>query len=275
MTASENAGGVGNNGQPVRVEIKNKHFTRHDGNETQVLHDVAFEVRRGELVALTGPSGCGKTTLLKLIAGLDHDYEGRISLPKPRDGELELAYAFQEPCLLPWRTVRQNVRLAMSTESAPDEQQKRITALLDDMGLSHAADNYPLSLSAGMAQRAALARAFAVEAPLLIMDEPFSSIDERTAVHLRKLLLSQLQTCPRTVLFVTHNLREALFLSDRLLILSQRPATLLADLALQPARDGAQDGGQSKHPGRHLGRRAEDVERLHGEMLRRFPDVLG
>ncbi len=271
MTPTETTGG----GQPVRVEIKNKRFIRYDGGETPVLHDVAFEIRRGELVALTGPSGCGKTTLLKLIAGLDRDYEGEVSLPEPRKDELELSYAFQEPCLLPWRTVRQNVQLAMPAELPPGEQQKRITALLDDMGLSHAADNYPPSLSTGMAQRTALARAFAVEAPLLIMDEPFSSIDERTAIHLRKLLLSQLQTHSRMVLFVTHNLREALFLSDRLLVLSQRPATLLADLPLQPARDRAQGDDQSDHQNDCLGRRAEDVERLHDEMLRRFPDVLG
>lgn len=271
MTPAETNGG----GRAVRVEIKSKRFTRHDGGETPVLRDVAFEVRRGELAALTGPSGCGKTTLLKLIAGLDRDYEGKVSLPEPRDNELALSYVFQEPCLLPWRTVRQNVQLAMTSELPPQQQQQRIAALLGDMGLSSAADGYPPSLSAGMAQRAALARAFAVEAPLLIMDEPFSSIDERTAIHLRKLLLSQLRTYPRTVLFVTHNLREALFLSDRLLILSQRPATLLADLPLDPARDDARDdtrgGGQSGN----LGRRAEDVERLHNDMLRRFPEILG
>ena len=267
MTSAEKINGE----QPVHVDIKSKKFIRHDGGETPVLHDVAFEIQRGELVALTGPSGCGKTSLLKLIAGLDRDYEGEISLPEPRDGELDLSYAFQEPCLLPWRTVRQNVQLAMSAGLPPDEQQKRGTMLLEDMGLSHAADNYPPSLSAGMAQRAALARAFAVEAPLLIMDEPFSSIDERTAIHLRKLLLSQLQTSSRMVLFVTHNLREALFLSDRLLILSQRPATLVANLPLPPTRSDAEEDTINGT----LKRQAKEVERLHDEMLRRFPEILG
>ena len=257
--------------QQVRVDIKSKKFIRHNSDEIPVLHDVAFEIRCGELVALTGPSGCGKTTLLKLIAGLDHDYEGAISLPEPRDGELDLSYVFQEPCLLPWRTVRQNVQLVMSAELPPGERQRRGTMLLDDMGLSHAADGYPPSLSVGMAQRAALARAFAVEAPLLIMDEPFSSIDERTAIHLRKLLLSQLRNRSRMVLFVTHNLREALFLSDRLLILSQRPATLIADLPLPPAQGDAGEGGADDA----LKRRARDIERLHDEMLRRFPEILG
>lgn len=267
MTSAEKVNGE----QSVRVDIKSKNFIRHDGSETPVLRGVSFEIQRGELVALTGPSGCGKTTLLKLIAGLDHDYEGEISLPEPRDSELDLSYAFQEPCLLPWRTVRQNVELVMPAGLPPEEQQKRGTMLLDDMGLSHAADNYPPSLSAGMAQRAALARAFAVEAPLLIMDEPFSSIDERTAIHLRKLLLSQLQTHSCMVLFVTHNLREALSLSDRLLILSQRPATLVANLPLPPARGDAKEDTTSGT----LKRPAKDIERLHNEMLLRFPEILG
>ncbi len=247
---------------PIRVEIKSKSFAR-DGAETPVLRDVRFEMRDEELVVLTGPSGCGKTTLLKLIAGLDPDYRGSISLPQPHGDELALSYAFQEPCLLPWRTVRENIQLVLSPTLSPAQQRERIEWLLDKMELSHAADNYPPSLSVGMARRVALARAFAVKAPLLIMDEPFSSIDERTAIRLRKLLLSQLQTSPRAVLFVTHNLREALFLADRLLLLSQRPATLIADLSLQPPKNNG------------AGRPTKTVEHLHSEILQQFPDILG
>ncbi len=248
---------------PMRVDIEHKSFTQHDGGETVVLQNVAFEMRPRELVVLTGPSGCGKTTLLKLIAGLDRDYRGNISLPQPHGDQLTLSCMFQEPRLLPWRTVRENVQLVLPPTLSPTQQHDRIEWLLDNMELSYAADSYPPSLSMGMARRAALARAFAVETPLLIMDEPFSSIDERTAIRLRKLLLSQLQTSPRTMLFVTHNLREALFLADRLLLLSQRPSTLVADRLLQPARSNGS------------GRPADLVERLRDETLKQFPDILG
>ncbi len=255
--------GANSGAAPMRVRIERKCFTQRGGGETPVLQDVAFEMQAEELVVLTGPSGCGKTTLLKLIAGLDHDYRGAVSLPQPHGDQLALSCMFQEPRLLPWRTVRENVQLVLPPALPPAQQRDRIEWLLDGMELSHAADNYPPSLSMGMARRAALARAFAVETPLLIMDEPFSSIDERTAIRLRKLLLSQLQASPRTVLFVTHNLREALFLADRLLLLSQRPATLVADRSLQPARS---DG---------RGRTAAVVERLRAETLEQFPNILG
>ena len=245
---------------PLRVEIGYKRYARPDGGETTVLQDVAFEMRNEELVVLSGPSGCGKTTLLKLIAGLDRDYRGTVSLPPPRGAPLPLSCMFQEPRLLPWRTVRENIELVLP----PERRRDRVEQLLGDMELLHAADNYPPSLSMGMARRAALARAFAIEeTPLLLMDEPFSSIDERTAIRLRKLLLSQLRASPRMVLFVTHNLREALCIADRLLLLSPCPATLIANRRLEPARE----------PG--AGRPAGVVERLRSETLERFPDVLG
>ena len=243
----------------MHVRVERKCFNRPDGGIATVLQDVAFDVQTEELVVLTGPSGCGKTTLLKMVAGLDRDYLGEISLPRPRGDQPALSCMFQEPRLLPWRTVRENIQLVLP----PGEHHERIEWLLDNMELLHAADNYPSCLSMGMARRAALARAFAIEAPLLIMDEPFSSIDERTAIRLRKLLLSQLQISPRTVLFVTHNLREALFIADRLLLLSRCPATLVADQRLHPPRNEGH------------GRTAEAIEHLRVETLKQFPDILG
>ncbi len=245
-------------GATLHIDITAKTFTRHDGEAVPVLRDIRFDIGSRERVVLTGPSGCGKTTLLNLIAGLDRDFDGAVTLPEHRGDGLPLSYVFQDPCLLPWRTVRENIRLALPE---PAQSGERITWLLEKMDLASAADSYPQTLSTGMSRRVALARGFVVDAPLLLMDEPFSSIDERTAVRLRKLLLSQLESTPCTVLFVTHNLREALFLGDRLLILSGRPATLAADL---PLASGA--GKQGRTPA--------EVERLHTEIIGKFPEIL-
>lgn len=253
------------------IDIAAKTFTRHDGAAVPVLRDVRFGIGGRELVVLTGPSGCGKTTLLNLIAGLDADFDGQITLPEHRGDGLPLSYIFQEPCLLPWRTVRENIRLALSS---PAQSGERIAWLLETMGLAGAADSYPQTLSTGMSRRVALARGFVVNAPLLLMDEPFSSIDERTAVRLRKLLLSQLESTPCTVLFVTHNLREALFLGDRLLILSGRPATLAADLPLASGDEGSAARG-AEASAKERGRTAAEIERLHTEITGKFPEILG
>lgn len=258
-------------GAALHIDIAAKTFTRHDGAAVPVLRDVRFQIGGRELVVLTGPSGCGKTTLLNLVAGLDDDFQGRITLPEHRGDGLPLSYIFQEPCLLPWRTVRENIRLALPS---PEQSGERIAWLLETMGLAAAADSYPQTLSTGMSRRAALARGFVVNAPLLLMDEPFSSIDEPTAVRLRKLLLSQLESVPCTVLFVTHNLREALFLGDRLLILSGRPATLAADLPLASGGAGSAEESVEGETGKR-GRTAAEIERLHAEITGKFPGVLG
>ena len=241
---------------PLRVQIKDKTFSRDHDQQSQILCDVEFTLQKTELVIITGPSGCGKTTLLNLIAGLDRDYQGTISLPPHHQNDLALSYVFQEPRLLPWRTVRENITLAMKK---PD-QQERVTWLLEKMKLQHAANQYPKTLSLGMCRRVALARAFAPQAPLLLMDEPFSSIDELTAVQLRRLLLSQLELMPRTVLFVTHNLREALTLGDRLLILANQPTTLVSNMSLSIP---------------HKERSADTIEQQYKKVQQQFPDVLG
>ena len=244
-----------NNTAPLRVSVENKDFVNYDGEKNEILRNIQFTVRSTELVVITGPSGCGKTTLLNLIAGLDKDYHGDIVLPPRTEDSLPLSYVFQDSRLLPWRTVKENVSLVLSSP----QQQEQVTWLLEQMKLSHTADHYPATLSLGMCRRVALARAFAVNAPLMLMDEPFSSIDEMTAIQLRELLLSQLEIIPRTVLFVTHNLREALFLGDRLLILAQSPATLIADLPLF-------DQSEPRTP--------ETIEHRYKEILRQFPNIL-
>ena len=187
----------------------------------EVLDRIQLEVATGETVALIGASGCGKTTLLNLIAGLDRGFAGRIE----RGPDIRLAYVFQEPRLLPWRTVAQN--LALVLPEAPDTR-GRIVRALAEVGLEGSAELYASRLSLGMARRVALARAFVVEPSLLLLDEPFVSLDEPTAQRLRFLLLDLLDRHRTTALFVTHSLHEAIMVADRLLFLSAAPARVMA-----------------------------------------------
>jgi NitT/TauT family transport system ATP-binding protein len=203
---------------PLEVEISEKTFRSSQGVSIVALRDLSFEVRQGEFVCLLGPSGCGKTTTLRILLGLDRDFSGKISLP---DGATyRTAAVFQEPLLLPWRTVEENIRLTLPSplkETALDE-------LLQILGLSGLEMLYPAELSLGLARRVALARAFATEPAILFLDEPFASLDEPTAERLRGLLMTVWSARPTTALMVTHNLREALLLADRIIVLSPRPA---------------------------------------------------
>ena len=205
----------------LEVNIAEKTFNSAQGVAVTALRDLSFEVRQGEFACLLGPSGCGKTTTLRILLGLDRDFSGSFRLPQ--GGSNRIAAVFQEPTLLPWRTVEQNVRLALPK----DRRDADLDWLFRDLGLAGMRSLYPSELSLGLARRAALARAFAVEPTMLFLDEPFVSLDEQTAGRLRHLLLSVWSARPTTALMVTHNLREALMLSDRIVVLSPRPAHVL------------------------------------------------
>jgi NitT/TauT family transport system ATP-binding protein len=209
------AGGSG----PLEVRIKRKAYRTTSGQSLEVLQDIDFSLRSGEVGALVGPSGCGKTTTLRIIAGLDADFEGTIV--RPNEGRLGMV--FQEPRLLPWRTVEQNVRLA-----APQVDDEELTTLFAVLGLATHRAHYPGELSLGLARRVALARAFAVEPDLLLLDEPFVSLDDALAVRLRNELATLVDRRRVTTLLVTHNIDEAVRLADRLFVLSARPARILA-----------------------------------------------
>lgn len=219
----------------VTVNIRGKSYPAAAGVPAhQALAALDFTLARREFVAVSGPSGCGKTTLLHMVAGLDRDFSGTIRTASHEDGRPpRIGYVFQNPRLLPWRTVRENVLVALQPEQDPEIADR----LIEAVGLAPARNAYPSRLSGGMARRAALARAFAVEPDLLLMDEPFVSLDPDAAGHLRALLLQLWQARPTTVLFVTHELREALILADRLLLLSGPPARLLAALPVGIPRD--------------------------------------
>jgi NitT/TauT family transport system ATP-binding protein len=208
----------------LTVAISEKWFPPvGDAPAKHALGEIAFAVAPGDVLALIGPSGCGKTTLLNLIAGLDRSFRGRIDLAPDR----RLAYVFQEPRLLPWRTVEDNVRLVLDGGAEDDA---RVGAVLAQVGLGAAAKLFASRLSLGMARRAALARAFVIEPGLLLLDEPFVSLDERTAGRLRLLLRELLTLHHTTAILVTHNLREATMLARRLILLSASPGRLIGDV---------------------------------------------
>jgi ABC-type nitrate/sulfonate/bicarbonate transport system ATPase subunit len=209
------------------VSIKQKSFRAASGGQLKVLDDFAFSLAEGEVAALVGPSGCGKTTLLRIIAGLDRDFDGSVTLP----AHGTLGMVFQEPRLLPWRTVEQNVRLA-----APQATDSSLDTLFHTLGLAAHREHYPGELSLGLARRVALARAFAVEPDLLLLDEPFVSLDAALAARLREELAELVSRRPVTTLLVTHDVDEAIGLADRLLLLSVSPARVLAQVPVARPR---------------------------------------
>jgi ABC-type nitrate/sulfonate/bicarbonate transport system ATPase subunit len=214
-------------GDRLEVGIKHKSFSAASGGSLHVLGELTFGLDAGEVAALVGPSGCGKTTLLRIVAGLDRDFEGSVTLP----AHGTLGMVFQEPRLLPWRTVEQNVRLA-----APRATDAAIDALFRTLGLTAHRALYPGELSLGLARRVALARAFAVEPDLLLLDEPFVSLDDALAARLRDELAELVNRRPITTLLVTHNVDEAIGLADRLLLLSASPARVLAEMPVERPR---------------------------------------
>jgi ABC-type nitrate/sulfonate/bicarbonate transport system ATPase subunit len=221
----------------LRVEVRRKAFGPIGGAAARpVLRNLAFDCAPGSFTAITGPSGIGKTTLLNLVAGLDTDFEGHVE----RRATARIGYVFQEPRLLAWRTVEENVRLAMESARPPPDPSV-LDELLAAAGLADARLVFPGRLSLGMARRASLVRAFAILPDLLLMDEPFVSLDERTAERLRELLRLLLWRRPATVLFVTHDLREAIRLAGRLLVLNGSPAQLVADLPIALSAEERRD----------------------------------
>ncbi len=216
----------------LRLEIRRKAY---DSGLT-ALENVRLELESGEFVALVGPSGAGKTTLLNILSGLDREFDGAVSAdgrslhrngaPGPR-----VAYIFQEPRLMPWLTVLENVRLVLGGSECD-----RARSSLRRVGLDEFADAYPAQLSGGMQRRVSLARAFAVAPELLLMDEPFVSLDAPTANRLRRQAVELWQDSRPTVLFVTHDLREALALADRVVFLSPRPGKVLFEHRIELPR---------------------------------------
>jgi ABC-type nitrate/sulfonate/bicarbonate transport system ATPase subunit len=209
------------------VHIKHKSYRAASGGRLHVLGELSIVVEQGEVAAIVGPSGCGKTTLLRIVVGLDRDFAGSVRLP----AQGRLGVVFQEPRLLPWRSVEDNVRLG-----APEASDAALNALFATLGLAEHRRHFPGELSLGLARRVALARAFAVEPELLVLDEPFVSLDAALATRLRAELVELVSRRPITTLLVTHDIAEATGLADRVILLSASPARVLADLPIQHPR---------------------------------------
>lgn len=239
----------------LEIDITSKRYPDRDGRAHVALSGLRLDVRSGEFVAVVGPSGCGKSTLLNVVGGLDRDVDGRVSLAgkAPED----IGFMFQEPRLMPWLSVLDNVLLV-----APDALTARSRAieLLRAMELGDVLSAYPGRLSGGMQRRVALARGFVNEPALMLMDEPFVSLDAPTAERLRSMLIQLWQRCGSTVLFVTHDLREALALADRVCFLSASPGRVLLDIPIELARPRSPQDA--------------DVARLQADLLARHPELL-
>ena len=203
-----------------------------DGQLLPVLNNVSFTVAPGEFVALLGPSGCGKSTLLRLVAGLEPPRAGTLSedgvpITRPYPSRVVV---FQDPTLFPWRTVWQNVALGLQAQGILKRERGRVDAALDLVGLAKFRNAYPHQLSGGMAQRVALARALVNDPRILVLDEPLGKLDSLTRIAMQTEILSLWQRSGFTSLLVTHDVEEAVFLATRIIVFSDRPATIKAEI---------------------------------------------
>jgi ABC-type nitrate/sulfonate/bicarbonate transport system ATPase subunit len=218
------------------------------------IADLKLSLNSGEFICLVGPSGCGKTTLLNIIANLDTDYDGDIIVGRQHTHP-KIGYIFQNPRLLPWRTVRENIELVLESNRSEDI----IDPLLETMQLTQSQHVYPERLSLGMSRRASIIRAFAVDPEVLLMDEPFVSLDAPTARQVRQLLLKLWQQRPHTVLFVTHDLREAIALADRIIFLSAAPMHVISEIIVPIPRNDRDNEAA--------------LELFRQQLLQNYPDI--
>src|SRR5450432_2977101 len=213
------------NDRAFRLERASRWF-----GDVEVLRELSLEICRGEFVAVVGPSGCGKTTLLNVLSGYDGPSSGVIE----REGRERMVY--QQDGLFPWQTVSQNIALGLRHLKDQSERERQVRDLLDLIRLEGFENHYPHQLSGGMRQRVELARVLAGDADILLMDEPFSALDYQSRLRMRHELLRLLEKHPKTIVFVTHDIEEAAQLADRVLVLSNRPATVRRELYIDADR---------------------------------------
>lgn len=252
----------------LAVNIRRKVYGRGEAGRLAVA-GLEFDVGEGELLCLLGPSGAGKTTTLNIVAGLDTEFEGEVRFSGAKAPRL--SYLFQEARLLPWRTMLENVALPL--KGSP-EAQRIAGTWLDRVGLKGCHNIYPTQASVGMRRRAAIARAFAYGPTILLMDEPFVSLDEKSAAELRGLFAGLWRAESVTTLFVTHNVAEAAELATRVLIYSSCPATIAADFEL-PARKSSASVQETEQMLRHALKIAGAADSEDGEPNNAGPQPLG
>ncbi len=207
--------------------------TRKGGTPTVAVQDVSLSIARGEFCAVVGPSGCGKTTVLNLVAGFEKSTQGHVlidGIPVTKPGP-ERAVVFQQPSLLPWMTVHENIGFGLTLRDKSSQgHDEEIGKMIDIMGLIGFENHYPYQLSGGMQQRAAIGRALITEPTMLLMDEPFGALDAQTRSEMQRFLLELWRSWHPTVLFITHDVDEAILLSDRIVVMTPRPGTIAAEI---------------------------------------------
>jgi NitT/TauT family transport system ATP-binding protein len=212
---------------------------RRDGRDQLAVDNVSFEVREREFVAIVGPSGCGKTTCLRLAAGLDFPTSGFVKVggkPVVEPGP-QRAVVFQQFALFPWKTVHENIDFGLRSQNVPEaERRARIAAQLELMGLQGYESAYPHELSGGMQQRVAIARCYVLNPGVLLMDEPFGALDAQTRTLMQEELIKLARKIPRTVLFITHAVEEAVYLADRVVVMTRRPGRIAQIVDVAPLR---------------------------------------
>ncbi|MFO7246630.1 MAG: ABC transporter ATP-binding protein [Thermaerobacter sp.] len=225
--------------EKIRADGVHKVFRTRRGRIV-ALKDVNFSLAEGRFLAVVGPSGCGKTTLLRILAGLERCSAGRVHIRHDDPAKPATAMVFQEQSVLPWMTVRENIGYGLRLRrAAPDHIRRVVDYYLEVIGLADFADAYPYQLSGGMKQRVSVARAFAVDPEVLLMDEPFAALDEQNKMLLQEQLLKIWEGTGKTVVYITHSIDEALYLSDQVLIMTAGPGTVkeVIDVNLPRPRD--------------------------------------
>lgn len=220
----------------IYVDNVSKMFDTPTGR-VEALQDINMEVRPGELVCLVGPSGCGKSTLLRMLAGLTDPSGGTVTLGAPNGSPVRKTMVFQDHGLFPWMTLLDNVAFALEADGvAKADRRRRSAALIEQLGLGSFQDRFPDELSGGMRQRAAIARAMLTEPQVLLMDEPFSALDAQSKLVLQEELMRLWEAGGQTVVYVTHDIREAVILGDRVLVMTGRPGTIQLQLDVELPR---------------------------------------
>jgi ABC-type nitrate/sulfonate/bicarbonate transport system ATPase subunit len=217
-----------------KLSVRNlsKSYPNGESDVVEVLDNISFDVHEGELLAIVGPSGCGKTTLLKIIAGLLEADEGQVFI----DGEVvqpghnRVGYIFQQESLFPWRTVRQNIQFGLEIANVrADEMNTRVAEIIEIVGMEGLEDNYPHEVSGGQARKTEMARSLVVSPDILVADEALSNLDAQTRNYLQEEILRIQKSTGSTILFVSHNVDEAVFMAERILVLSNIPAKIISE----------------------------------------------
>jgi NitT/TauT family transport system ATP-binding protein len=221
-----------------KLSVRNlsKSYPNDDSGECKVLDDISFDVKEGELLGILGPSGCGKTTLLKIIAGLLEPDQGQVFIDgeEVRTGHNRVGYIFQQESLFPWRTVRQNIQFGLEIAKIDSlEMKTRVNEIIEIVGMEGFEDNYPHEISGGQARKTEMARSLVVSPDILVADEALSNLDAQTRNYLQEEFLRVQKRTGSTIIFVSHNVDEAVFMSDRILLMSNIPSRFICEYEIE------------------------------------------